>query len=535
MNLLKTANYKERFFIKNIRLTLLTGLLLAFILCRISEHQKIYGKDISYQILFDNEIIGLINDESDVYEVYLQLEYELKELKNRNIQIENKIDTEPATTIDENAIWFDKDTLYNTLKDKITYSVEAYELTIDGEVIGVINSEQEARNLLADIASEYIELYNEGDDDVAEASAIPITVGVASLNAITINNIVDIDSTNILDKVELTSVAEEVDINNDTPIEVVPIEMHFEQDISGESIFVPEDEIMLYQEMEMLLASNKTQPVKYTVAEGDNISTVAEQNNMTISEIKELNPQISDINIIMPDEEIILEEATPVLETEVTEKAIFLEKIPAEIEYKPNSEMFDDEEKTILQGEDGYKEINVQITKVNGKEVSREVIDEKIIKEPTKTIIEHGTKKKAVARSNGSGPSVSTSDKGLFMHPLNGEGVFTSGYGPRWGSFHGGIDFGAPAGTPIYAADDGTVTYSSWNNGGYGYLVIIDHGNGYETYYAHNSKNYVNVGDKVSKGDNIATVGSTGDSTGNHIHFEIRLNGSRQDPYGYLF
>ncbi len=98
---------------------------------------------------------------------------------------------------------------------------------------------------------------------------------------------------------------------------------------------------------------------------------------------------------------------------------------------------------------------------------------------------------------------------------------------------HGGIDIGKPYGTPIYASLSGVVVYATWDNS-YGYFVKIDHGNGFETLYAHNSKNLVTAGQIVTTGEKIAEVGSTGDSTGNHLHFEVRVNGEPIEPRNYL-
>ncbi|MBQ3409634.1 MAG: M23 family metallopeptidase [Clostridia bacterium] len=100
---------------------------------------------------------------------------------------------------------------------------------------------------------------------------------------------------------------------------------------------------------------------------------------------------------------------------------------------------------------------------------------------------------------------------------------------------HKGLDIAASNGTSIFAVADGTVDYAQFNTGGYGNLVIISHGNGVQTYYAHCSKLFVSVGDTVSAGDVIAAVGSTGNSTGNHLHFEIRINGTQVNPQNYIF
>ncbi len=110
-----------------------------------------------------------------------------------------------------------------------------------------------------------------------------------------------------------------------------------------------------------------------------------------------------------------------------------------------------------------------------------------------------------------------------FIWPTRG--VLTSGYGPRWGRMHKGIDIAGPVGTPIVAAADGRVTYAGWNSGGYGYLVEIQHPDGSLTLYAHNNRILVQVGQEVAQGDQIAEMGSTGYSTGPHLHFEIHPTG----------
>lgn len=99
---------------------------------------------------------------------------------------------------------------------------------------------------------------------------------------------------------------------------------------------------------------------------------------------------------------------------------------------------------------------------------------------------------------------------------------------------HKGIDIAATRGTPILATASGKVSFAGWSSG-YGYLVKIDHGSGVETYYGHCSKLYVSAGDTVEAGDKIAAVGSTGNSTGNHLHFEIRLNGKQVNPQKYVY
>jgi len=113
------------------------------------------------------------------------------------------------------------------------------------------------------------------------------------------------------------------------------------------------------------------------------------------------------------------------------------------------------------------------------------------------------------------------------------QGPMTSGFGQRWGRLHAGIDIGAPTGAPILAARDGVVSYAGVM-GGYGNIIVVDHGGGMTTRYAHQSRLGASVGQSVNAGDQVGYVGSTGNSTGPHLHFEVRINDQPQDPVGYL-
>jgi murein DD-endopeptidase MepM/ murein hydrolase activator NlpD len=112
-------------------------------------------------------------------------------------------------------------------------------------------------------------------------------------------------------------------------------------------------------------------------------------------------------------------------------------------------------------------------------------------------------------------------------------GPVVSGFGPRWGRMHEGIDIAVGSGTPVHASASGTVIHAGWL-GGYGLLVVVDHGGGLSTAYAHNSSISVGVGQQVSQGEVLSLSGSTGNSSGPHVHFEVRVNGAAVDPLGYL-
>jgi murein DD-endopeptidase MepM/ murein hydrolase activator NlpD len=138
----------------------------------------------------------------------------------------------------------------------------------------------------------------------------------------------------------------------------------------------------------------------------------------------------------------------------------------------------------------------------------------------------------------GSTPNVVQTPSGPVNPPASASGLIwptsgsvTSGFGPRWGRLHAGIDISAPSGTPIYAAQSGTVIGGC--GGGYGNCIVIDHGGGLVTLYAHMTSVYVSGG-SVSRGQNVGTVGCTGSCTGPHLHFETRINGVAQNPMNYL-
>jgi murein DD-endopeptidase MepM/ murein hydrolase activator NlpD len=138
---------------------------------------------------------------------------------------------------------------------------------------------------------------------------------------------------------------------------------------------------------------------------------------------------------------------------------------------------------------------------------------------------------RAAQQQSSSSATPVVSGSGQLSWPVSGP--VTSGFGSRWGRMHEGIDIAVGEGTPVHAAASGTVIYAGWLEG-YGNLVVIDHGNGLSTAYGHNSSLASSLGQSVAAGQVIAYSGSTGHSTGPHVHFEVRLNGSPVDPLGYL-
>lgn len=221
----------------------------------------------------------------------------------------------------------------------------------------------------------------------------------------------------------------------------------------------------------------------------------------------------------------------------VTREETNRETVCYDEEYKPESDMYVGESRIQTKGEDGIKEVTTKIVAENGQDVSSEVIEEKTIKESVKQVTLTG-----VREYDGYGGAGETIDEGVsydedavydtLLTPVAHVCV-TSNFGTRWGSMHYGIDLGEAQGQSVYAADDGVVYYSGVC-GGYGNLIKIDHGNGMQTYYAHCSSLLASAGQHIKKGDKIALVGSTGNSTGPHLHFEVIINGVRIDPLSML-
>ena len=525
----------------------------------------------SYAISVDGEVVGVVKTKEEAQAALENLVAYLKDQKGVDIAIKETVTVEHVNSRAKEIET--QDILETSLKDTISYEIEAYEILVDDEVQAIVETQEIAERILSDIAKMHLPegsgvqldvqkikeaneqvTQTEGQNAVEATKIQPATVEVTQepKEAKVVEG-----ETSPIEVLEVKEALKEPEVKSEVKVGSVDKEEVKEEPTEGQKIereltefdfnekvvvrntYVDEDQVLSEEEAKNILLGNTEEIVEYELKEGDNIWDIAIKHGTTMDHILEINPQIEDETRMQIGEVIKLEVPDPILSISTTEQATFKELIPAEIEYVEFSDLYKDETKVYQEGYDGVKEITVDVHKVNGKEVSRDLITEKVLKEPKTKVIAFGTKEKPKpTTSEGNkkpSSSVSSSNSGMFMHPLNGAGTLTSNYGSRWGSFHRGLDIAAPAGTPIYAAASGTVTYSGYNQGGFGKLIIIDHNNGYQTYYAHCSSLYVQVGQKVSKGQNIAGVGSTGNSTGNHVHFELRSNGNPINPYDYVY
>lgn len=292
----------------------------------------------------------------------------------------------------------------------------------------------------------------------------------------------------------------------------------------------PNETVKSDEEIIALLHSEEQAEKTYTAESGDTPIGIAAKNNVTLSELVALNPTIEDS--LYAGTPVRVQRSVPYLQVKVVREITYEESIPYETETSETNSYNKGYEKVVVQGQEGVKEITAKQTLIGGEETDKEILAAKVISEPVTEKKVVGTNVPAPSYSgstqtyNGSGPTGS----GSLRWPVAG-GYVSCGY---WGYYgHTGMDIAAPSGTAIYAADDGVVSKVS-TSGPYGYHIIINHGNGMQTLYAHCSALYVSAGQSVSRGQKIAAVGRTGNATGNHCHFEVRVGGSARNPASYV-
>lgn len=268
------------------------------------------------------------------------------------------------------------------------------------------------------------------------------------------------------------------------------------------------------------LNAQKDVEVDYIVQADDSLWSLARENDISVSDIREMNPGLEDL--IIDGDVLHLTQKQPILDVKTTQNATYEETVTPPVNEIEDDSLYEGTVQVVEAGTNGTKVVNAQITKINGQEVDRLVLSESIIAEPSPSSVRIGTR-----------PIPAGIGSGDFVRPY--QGTVTSRFGSRWGSVHKGIDIGGHVGDAVYSSDEGTVTFAGWNDGGYGYLIILDHGNGYQTYYAHLNEVLVREGDVVEKGYEIGKLGNTGRSTGPHLHFEVRKNGEPQNPESYCY
>ena len=262
----------------------------------------------------------------------------------------------------------------------------------------------------------------------------------------------------------------------------------------------------------------------YTVIQGDSPSFIASKNNLRLKELYNLNPGLEGGGLWVGDK-LLVSQAVPFLQVKEVVREVRDIEIDYKTEQKANNSMSLGTTKTVQKGEKGLNRVTVDVTYIDGIAQNETVIETVVVKEPVTEIVE-------VGRYISQGVVLQNAGTGKFGWPTGGGVRVSRGFAGQYPA-HNGVDIAGPYGTPIYAADAGIVTTAKYTNRGYGVYVIIEHGNGYQTVYGHCSSLTVSYGQQVSKGQLIGYMGSTGNSTGNHLHFEIKSGNTRYDPYRF--
>lgn len=354
--------------------------------------------------------------------------------------------------------------------DEIEGKVRAFAVTVDGEVIGAVESTEKLAEFLDSEKAKYL------DEDV--------------------------------------------------------VSVDFDKNVSFEyEEYVEPDDLVSEDKVISELTKIVSEPVYYEVQKGDSPWNIARDNDMTVDELKNCDvtfgdKHISDITQECPIGAVIqLSEEVPYLRTQVTKNITYTETIDYEIIKNEDENLFKGETVVDVKGVEGEAEVTALVTYEGDKIVATEVLERKVISEPVAKVVRVGTRKTTTEVSTGSGGS------GDYFWPVDGGKIsdYFGGY-----RNHKGLDIAAPYGTKIFAAESGTVTRAGNKYDGYGNCVMIANNDGNVTVYGHMSSIAINYGDYVVKGQLIGYVGSTGDSTGNHLHFEVRSNGYYNNPLDYV-
>lgn len=264
-------------------------------------------------------------------------------------------------------------------------------------------------------------------------------------------------------------------------------------------------------------------PSIYEVVAGDSLSEISMKVNLPMEQIIAMNPdKLDDVfSTIRPGDELVITVPEPKLSIERKEEIYSEEIYDAPVEYIDNDEWYTTQTLVHQQPSAGFRKVVADVTYLNDKVVDKEILKEEVLMEAVPKIVERGTKIPPT-----------------YIKPVSG-GRLSSGFGGRKAptkgatSYHKGVDWAVPKGTPVYASSGGVVAKAGWG-GGYGYVIYINHADGRQTRYAHLSKIQVKVGQAVRQSEQIALSGSTGVSTGPHVHFEILINGSQVNPLKYI-
>ncbi|MHB8077270.1 peptidoglycan DD-metalloendopeptidase family protein [Desulfosporosinus fructosivorans] len=302
----------------------------------------------------------------------------------------------------------------------------------------------------------------------------------------------------------------------------------FEEKVETRSVEVAPEEVLTTEEALEKLKQGDVRQEGYVVQPDDSWWLIARKNEMRTSEVLAGNPGVNEDTILQIGQTINLVKLFPYLTVIAEGIRTETETIPFDVVTIVDSSLANGETKITQTGSDGEKEIKYAYVQKNDKIMTKNILDEQVLTDVVSQVVVKGPQRTPVviASSRGSGQLA----LGMIW-PLAGR--INSYYGYREGEFHTGLDINGYQGDPYVAATSGTVV-SAGGMATTETVILIDYGNGILTRYAHSSKLLVAAGQKVSKGQTIGLVGSTGRSTGPQLHFEVIINGDNVNPLNYL-
>ena len=306
----------------------------------------------------------------------------------------------------------------------------------------------------------------------------------------------------------------------------------FIQDVEIVDGLYPVSSLLSIEEMSGKLNTETVTAAYYTVVKGDTLGRIAGKNNMTLSELKEMNPEAEEL--IHIGDQFLVQRPQSYLQVQVVKTIRYSEDIAFDIEKQADDSKYTTYEKVLTKGKKGSQDVVAEVVYVNGAEDSRTILSTTVTQEPVTQVMVVGTKKQLASSGNEvvQGDGVYT---GNFAWPLpvctNVHQKYHSGH-RAWDISSGPVPV---LNQKVVSVDGGRVVEASRGyNGGYGNVVVIEHTSGLRTVYAHLNSIDVVVGQKVSRGQTIGRAGNTGRSFGPHLHFEVRKNGVKVNPIDYL-
>ncbi len=296
----------------------------------------------------------------------------------------------------------------------------------------------------------------------------------------------------------------------------------FEEKIEVCEAYMPANQITSLQDAVADVEGDALVNTTYEVQNGDTLSGIAEKFSISVDDLIAMNTNLeSENSTILPGDNLVVTVSQPKLSVDCVMAETYEEDYTADTIYKDNDSWYTTKSKVIQEAVTGRRRVLADVTYQNGTRTGSTIVRQETIKEAVPEIIERGTQ---------SPPT--------FIWPVS-SGYVSSGFGarsrPKAGAstYHQGVDIAVSIGTTVRASSGGTVITAGWVSG-YGNAVYIRHADGVVTRYGHLSKILVSVGETVTQGERIALSGNTGNSTGPHLHFEMRISGTAVNPLNYI-